>query len=547
MENTNTPRPSRFPTVRRLFRALFSRKMLYVALVLITLIALFYAEENFRGHRAWENYRKDAEARGIKLDFDAHIPPPIPDAENGANTPFIQDWFPKGSVDQSSQWPLTFSDASELLAIKNRTTGGGAQDDRYLPDFTGWQEALANLRETGSKKTARKVKRTSHDTALDPKAQADAARAVLEELKIYEPVLTELRAASRHEKVRYPVAYNREQPFWNLIPHLAKIKGVLQVLKLRASAELAAGQTNEAFADVKLMLWLCDSMEHEPFLVSHLVRLAGRAILMQPIWEGLARHQWSDAQLQELQERLARTDFAGALDRSLSAERAGGLTTLDGLLKKKTRGPTLDMLLAPQGDPDDGQPRRAWRNLIGWLTPSGWFQMEKVSYAKMMELNIFGGWNSEEKLFHPRAVEDNECLFPKQIAHGPVHAIWHHYVFARTILPALMRSSQRSARAQSTATQAALGCALERFYLAEKKYPAALTELVPKYLAKVPHEVVSCEPMRYRAESGGYVLWSAGWDGKDDGGIFLRPAKDGQPEQGDWVWRSAVKVTRRVQ
>jgi hypothetical protein len=537
-ESTHPVKPARFPTVRRLRRALFSRKMLYAILALITLVALFYAEENFRGARAWENYRKDAEARGIKLDFAAHIPPPIPDAENGANTPFIQDWFPKGSVDQSGQWPLTFSDASELLGVKNRSTGAGAQDDRYLPDFTGWQEAFANLRETGNKKTARKVKRTSHDTTLDPKEQVDAARRVLEELKIYEPVLTELRVASRHEKVRYPVTYNREQPFGNLIPHLSKIKGILQVLKLRASAELAAGQTDAAFADVKLMFWLCDSMEHEPFLVSHLVRIAGRQIVTQPVWEGLARHQWSDAQLQELQGRFARTDFAGALDRTLSGERAGAITMIDGLRNKKTRGPTLDMLFDPQGLPDDEQPRRAWRNLAVWLVPSGWFQMEKVSYGRMMELNM-GGWDSREKLFHPRAVEENGRQIEKRLQYSWVHPVWNHYMFARIFLPALGRSAGRSARAQSTATQAALACALERFYLAEGKYPAALTELVPKYLAKVPHEVVSSEPMRYRAEHGGYVLWSAGWDGKDDGGIFLRAAKDGKPETGDWVWRSA--------
>lgn len=539
MNAMDTPKPDRFPTARRIRRALFSRKMGLAVIVLFTLIALFYAVENFRGARAWENYRKGAEARGITLDFAAHIPPPIPDAENGANTPFIQDWFPKGSVDQSSQWPLTFGDASELLGIKNRTTGSGAQDDRYLPDLTGWQEAFANLREAGSKKTARKVKRTSHDTTLEPKAQADAARAVLEELRIYGPVLTELRAASRHEKVRYPVAYNLEQPFSNLIPHLAKIKGVLQVLKLRASAELAAGQTHEAFADVKLMLWLCDSMEHEPFLISHLVRIAGRQIAMQPLWEGLARHQWSDAQLQELQGRLARTDFTSALDRTFSSERAGAITTIDGLRNNKTRGPTLDMLFEPQGEPEDGQPRRAWRNLMGWLVPSGWLQMEKVSYGELMELNIVGGWNSGEKLFHPTVVEENRRELEKRLQYSWVHPVWNHYMFARMLLPSLGRSSLRSARAQSTAHQAALACALERFYLAEGKYPAALTELVPKYLAKVPHEVVSPEPMRYRAENGGYVLWSAGWDGKDDGGTFLRSLKNGKPEQGDWVWRSS--------
>ena len=144
--------------------------------------------------------------------------------------------------------------------------------------------------------------------------------------------------------MRYPVVYNRDQPFTIVIPHLAKIKGTLQMLKLRAGAGLATGRTDEAFADVKLMFWLCDSMEHEPFLISHLVRIAGRQIVTQPVWEGLARHQWSEAQLQELQERLARTDFLSALDRALSGERAGALVILDRLRDKNTRATTMDML-----------------------------------------------------------------------------------------------------------------------------------------------------------------------------------------------------------
>ena len=45
--------------------------------------------------------------------------------------------------------------------------------------------------------------------------------------------------------------------------------------------------------------------------------------------------------------------------------------------------------------------------------------------------------------------------------------------------------------------------------------------------------------MRYKQTPEGYVLYSAGWDGKDDGGEFLRPQKDEEAEKGDWVWRSA--------
>ena len=57
------------------------------------------------------------------------------------------------------------------------------------------------------------------------------------------------------------------------------------------------------------MLRLSDSIRTEPFLISHLVRIAIVNIALQPIWEGLVAHQWSDAQLAELDSELAKLDF----------------------------------------------------------------------------------------------------------------------------------------------------------------------------------------------------------------------------------------------
>ena len=44
------------------------RRCLIGAAVLLTLIAAFYTEENWRGKRAWENCKRALEAKGIKMD-----------------------------------------------------------------------------------------------------------------------------------------------------------------------------------------------------------------------------------------------------------------------------------------------------------------------------------------------------------------------------------------------------------------------------------------------------------------------------------------------
>jgi hypothetical protein len=58
------------------------RRSLIALAVLATLIAIFYTEEDWRGKRAWENCRRELEARGAVLDWDKFIPPPVPDDQN---------------------------------------------------------------------------------------------------------------------------------------------------------------------------------------------------------------------------------------------------------------------------------------------------------------------------------------------------------------------------------------------------------------------------------------------------------------------------------
>src|SRR6185312_12512960 len=141
---------------------------------------------------------------------------------------------------------------------------------------------------------------------FDAASRAEAAAAILEALKPIAPRLEELRAAGSRPESVYPVVYKLDDPWGILIPHLADIKEVCLRLDLRACAELAAGQTDRAFDDVKLMLRLDDSLKAEPFLVSYLVRAAVMHIAIHPVWEGLVEHKWSDTQSKELQAQLAR-------------------------------------------------------------------------------------------------------------------------------------------------------------------------------------------------------------------------------------------------
>ena len=98
--NSEAERGHVLGTFARFFRWLFGwrvmRRCLFVAACLATLTGLFYAVENWRGKQAWEKCRREQEAKGEVLDWNAYIPAPVPDEQNVFKVPKISEWFVKG-------------------------------------------------------------------------------------------------------------------------------------------------------------------------------------------------------------------------------------------------------------------------------------------------------------------------------------------------------------------------------------------------------------------------------------------------------------------
>src|SRR5690242_10973756 len=91
----------------RWFRGLSvtGRSMVVGALLLVAMCVLF-AEENWRGRRAWEICRKELDLKRV-LDWQQFIPPQVPDDQNFATTPFLAplfDFNPKPRDPGQSPW-----------------------------------------------------------------------------------------------------------------------------------------------------------------------------------------------------------------------------------------------------------------------------------------------------------------------------------------------------------------------------------------------------------------------------------------------------------
>ena len=117
----------------------------------------------------------------------------------------------------------------------------------------------------------------------------------------------------------------------------------------------------------------------------------------------------------------------------------------------------------------------------------------------------------------------------------------------RTAIPEIFYVHQATATTQTLLDQDSLACALERYRAANGGYPETLEALVPQFASKLPHDLFDGRPLRYRrTDDGRYLLYSIGWNSKDDGGK-MEPPKEGQSktpwsdDKDDWVWQGVPK------
>src|SRR5215207_5851835 len=86
-------------------RSFFTRRnlmrLVFTLAVLAALWTAFCLEERTRGRRVWQTYRDAAIARGVPMEVEAVQQPDLPEAQNFAVIPMIQDLFTNQQEGQS--------------------------------------------------------------------------------------------------------------------------------------------------------------------------------------------------------------------------------------------------------------------------------------------------------------------------------------------------------------------------------------------------------------------------------------------------------------
>jgi hypothetical protein len=404
---------------------------------------------------------------------------------------------------------------------ENPTNGIGNWQKATVSDLKVWQQYYRGLQAK------------TNEFPVPPQPQT-SAQDVLLALSRYDSPIEELRQAAQLPYARFPISYDMQPPAAILLPHLSGLKRCAQVLQLRAVAELQNGQSDQALADVKLMLRLSDSIHTEPFLISHLVRIAIVNLALQPVWEGLAAHQWSDAQLQELDAELAKLDFLSDYHTGMRGEL---MLCEIGDIEYLRRYPEQTPNMAGEGGGDPPPP--ILRRILWGAIPNGWFYQNELRCARPMLTYYLQLVDVNQRLVRPEDVQQASTALEAEVKQANLFNLAE-----RLFLPALGGAVKRFASGQSSVDLARVAIALERYRLAHGAYPESLDVLAPQFIAQLPHDIINGQALHYRrAADGQFVLYSVGWNETDDGGVVVSYKGSSSRvdiSQGDWVWRSSA-------
>jgi hypothetical protein len=86
------------------------------------------------------------------------------------------------------------------------------------------------------------------------------------------------------------------------------------------------------------------------------------------------------------------------------------------------------------------------------------------------------------------------------------------------LLPGMRPAIERAESTNMDGRLTQISLALELFKSEHAAYPAALSELAPSYLEKVPMDSFSDQPLIYSRGAKGYTIYSVGPNMTDDGG-----------------------------
>lgn len=347
-------------------------------------------------------------------------------------------------------------------------------------------------------------------------------------LELNEKPLDALREAVKRPKYYSPLipaegAKGTGGLFTSPSPGLVTCRGAATALACRAMLHLGENRSDQAWMDVLACFRLGRLTGHGGTLLDGLLGPAIEAVACQAAVAFLA-HADLDKEtvakcLQDLHELPRRNEVLAMVDFSR-------FSYLDHVMQLSSRGPAYLAALGALGD--FSLPK-------GDVTPDGtdwdtalesgnvWFDQlaaAVVASKRVERVEKLGRYRTDLRSFQKAASEGNPAN--RFLREGVNSSKWRGelmaYSFASSgtlLIDRTLDSADRGTQAFDTLVTA---FALVWHQRTHGRYPDSLAKLAPTFLTAVPGDLFSEKALIYKPEANGFLLYSVGVNGADDGG-----------------------------
>jgi hypothetical protein len=506
--NSNAAEPSRYVTgraartigglIRRIGRYIFSRRMVWAVAMLASLLGLIHQYENWHATRELASARAGVLARIGTENLMDILPEVVPEEENFFAVPIIKSWR-KSNPMGVGVFEYVFP-AEQLLPVGFpspvvlRDTG-----DMHL-DLAGWVQ-----------------QRTATGRPLT--AGQSPASALQSDLAGHREIITLLIAGLDRPGSqiipcrRASLLQANGNPNEAGLPLLTGAMRLQNNLAIHLLASAVVGDAEKTRGIAGVMLTLAEGCANDPNLVPLLLGMALYQEALGALSEALHCGTLTDADFNEIQRWLAKTNDVKAAERTSFGTLLASATVFD---RFKTQ---VGHRAAFGPDFDAGC-------FMGTLiAPIGWVDSNRAFASKMMLLMSGMGGAETWRSGDAGRMEVASLMQQKSGGANP------RQLLGRIAIPGISGMWVNSAQNLFKRRCAILTCGLHRHRLLHGSYPAHLTELDASLLpGPQPDPARADAPLNYRLTEKGFLLWSVGLDRVDDGG---------DPEK-DWIWRHEI-------
>ncbi len=295
------------------------------------------------------------------------------------------------------------------------------------------------------------------------------------------------------------------------LPHLARLRSCVRLLCEQAVVCAASADTAGAVDALCTAQTLGESLVAEPALLSQLAREAFGSIVFITTNRVVSVAPFTDHDLSRLAASLKVDEDSAGLRRGMIGERVSVLS-FDSWLGSGV-GQALSTM--PANDSEISQ-------LVLDVLGIGYSLEQDLGFAMRIfaELIPAFGQPLAEAADTVKELQDRVDEAPDQ-----------QHIYTKMFLPDLVRVHEVRLRTVAKCRTASAGLAVLRYARANGDAPSSLDDLVPVYLTSVPADPYDGQPLRYRREAGGFVVYSISMNRRDDGGgenaDFMQAWKEG--------------------